>query len=69
MLITVDWLVKGIIVVIYKVALLRAEVSVLHKANKGLSKRRKAKKIYIRLRESLTVQDAQDLLDGKAVGK
>jgi len=53
----------------YEVALLRAEVSVLRKANKGLSKRRKAKKIRIRLGGSLTVQDARALLDGKAVGK
>jgi len=56
-------------VVMHEVALLRAEVSVLRKANEGLSKRRRAKKIRIRLGGSLTVQDARDLLDGKAVGE
>jgi len=61
--------VKGTIIVIYEVAFLRVEVLVLRKANKGLSKRRRAKKTYIRLRESLIVQDTRDLLDGKAVGK
>jgi len=53
----------------HEVALLRTEVSVLRKANKGLSKRRRAKKTRIRLGGSLTVQEAQDLLDQKAVGK
>ena len=56
-------------VIMYKVALLYAEVSALRKANKGLSKRRKAKKTCIQLRGSLTIQDARDLLDGKAVGE
>jgi len=51
------------------VALLRAEVSALRKANKGLSKRRRAKKTHIRLGGSLTIQDTRDLLDGKAMGK
>jgi len=39
----------------YKVALLHIKVSILQKANKGLSKRRKVKKIHIRLRGSLIV--------------
>jgi len=43
----VDRLAKGIIVVMYEVAFLRAEVLVLRKANEGFNKRRKAKKIYI----------------------
>ena len=55
--------------IIYEVALLRTEVSALRKANKGLSKRRRAKKTRIRLGGSLTVQEAQDLLDQKAVGE
>jgi len=50
-------------VVMYKVALLRTEVSVLRKANKGLNRRRRAKKTRIRLKESLTIQKVQDLLD------
>jgi len=53
----------------YEVAFLRTEVSVLRKANKGLSKRRRAKKTRVRLGGSLTVQEAQDLLDQKAVGE
>ena len=52
----------------HQVALLRSEVSSLRKANEALSKRRRAKKKRIRLGGSLTVQDAQDLLDQKAVG-
>jgi len=63
MLTAVDRLAKGTIAIIHKVALLRTEVSALRKANKELSKRRKAKKIRIRLGGSLTVQKAQDLLD------
>jgi len=55
--------------IIYEVALLRTEVLVLRKANKGLSKRRRAKKTRIRLEGSLTIQEAQDLLDQKAVGE
>ena len=69
MLTAVDRLAKGIIAVMYEVALLRIEVSALRKANKGLSKRRRAKKTRIRLGGSLTVQEAQDLLDQKAVGE
>jgi len=59
----VDQLAKGIMAVIHKVALLRIEVSVLRKANKELNKRRRAKKTRVRLRGSLTVQEAQELLD------
>jgi len=47
----------------HKVTLLRTEVLVFQKANKGLSKRRRAKKTRVRLGGSLTVQEAQDLLD------
>jgi len=53
----------------HEVALLRTEVSALRKANKELSKRRRAKKTRIRLGGSLTVQEAQDLLDQEAVGE
>ena len=49
-------------------ALLTAEVSSLRKANEALSKRRRAKRIRVKLGGSLTVQDATDLLDQKAVG-
>jgi len=53
----------------YEVAFLHVEVSALRKANKRLSKRWKAKKIRIRFKGSLTIQNTRDLLDGKAVGK
>ena len=64
-----DRLAKGTIVIMYEVALFRAEVSALRKANEGLSKRRRAKKTRVRLGGSLTVQEAQDLLDQTAVGE
>ena len=54
----INRLAKGTIAVMHEVALLRTEVSVLRKANKGFSKRRKAKKTRIRLGGSLTVQEA-----------
>jgi len=69
MLTAVDRLAKGTMAIIHKVALLRTEVSALQKANKGLSKRQRAKKTRMRLGGSLTVQEAQDLLDQKAVGE
>jgi hypothetical protein len=67
MLNAVDQFAKGAKAIMHQVALLRAEVSSLRKANEGLSKRRRAKKTRIRLGGSLTVQDAEDLLDQKAV--
>lgn len=51
---------------IHKAALLRTEVSSLRQANETLSKRRKAKKQYIRSGAALTSQDVQDLQDQKA---
>jgi hypothetical protein len=53
----------------HRVALLEAETSALRKANKALSKRRRAKKTRVRLSGSLTIQDAQDLLDQKDLDK
>ena len=55
--------------VMHQVALLQAEVSSLRKANEALSKRRRAKRTRVRLGGSLAIQDAQDLLDQKAVGR
>jgi len=55
MLTAVDRLAKGIMAVMHEVAFLRTEVSALQKANKGLSKRRRAKKTRVRLGGSLTV--------------
>ena len=51
----VNRLAKGTIAIIYEVALLRMEVLVLRKANKGLNKRRRAKKTYIQLKGLLTI--------------
>jgi hypothetical protein len=69
MLAAVDQLTKGTTAVMHQVALLQSEVSTLRKANEALSKRRRAKKTRVQLGGSLTVQDAQDLLDQRAVGK
>ena len=68
MLAAVDQLAKGTTAVMHQVALLRSEVSSLRKANEVLSKRRRAKRTRVQLGGSLTVQDAHDLLDQKAVG-
>jgi hypothetical protein len=51
------------------VALLCTKVSILRKANKSLSKRRRAKKARIRNGGSLNIQEAVDLLDQKASDK
>jgi hypothetical protein len=63
MLVAVDQLTKGTMAVMHQVALLQAEVSSLRKANEALSKRRRAKRTRVQLGGSLTVQDAQGLLD------
>jgi len=55
MLTAVDRLAKGTMAVMYEVAFLRTEVLALRKANEGLSKRRRAKKIRVRLGGLLTV--------------
>jgi len=68
MLAAVDQLTKGTMAVMYEVALLRSEVSSLHKANEALSKCRRAKRIYVQLGGSLTLQDAMDLLGLGAIG-
>ena len=58
MLAAVDQLTKGTMAVMHEVALLQSEVSSLCKANKALSKRRRAKKTHVQLGGSLAVQDA-----------
>jgi len=55
MLTIVDQLAKGIMAVIYEVALLWLEVSSLRKANEALSKRWRAKRIRVQLGGSLVV--------------
>ena len=67
MLDAVDQFAKGAKAIMHEVTLLRTEVSMLRKANEALSKRRKAKKTRVQLGGSLIVQDAEDLLDQRAV--
>jgi hypothetical protein len=67
MLNAIDQFTKGTKAIMHQVALLHTEVSSLRKANEALSKRRRAKRTRVQLRGSLTVQDAQDLLDQKAI--
>jgi len=55
--------------VMYQVALLRVENASLRKANKALSKRRRAKKTRVRLRGSLTIQGIQELLGQGAIDR
>lgn len=62
----IDHITKGAKAIMHRVALLEAEVVSLRKANKGLSKHYRAKKAYVRLGGSLTIQEAEDLLDQKA---
>lgn len=51
----------------HEVALRRAGVPTIRKANKALCERRRPKKTHFRLGGSLTIQEAEDLLDQKAV--
>ena len=67
MLAAIDQLTKGTIAMMHQVALLQAEVSSLRKANKALSKHRRAKRTHIQLGGLLAIQDAHELLDEKAV--
>ncbi len=56
---------KGTELLAYKITLLLAEVRTLRKANKALSKRRRAKKTRVRQGGPLTIEDAQDVLAQK----
>ncbi|KFY26701.1 hypothetical protein V491_01208 [Pseudogymnoascus sp. VKM F-3775] len=47
--------------------LVEAELSTLQKANEALSKRRRAKRTCVQQRGTLTIQDAEELLDERAV--
>lgn len=67
MLQAVDQFAKGTKAIMHQMALLHREVNSLRKANEALSKRRRAKKACIYLGGSLSIQDAEDLLDQKAV--
>ena len=66
-LVAVDQLAKGTQALAHSVTLLVAENYTLKKATEALSKRRRAKKTFIRLGGSLTIEDAYDLLAQKEV--
>jgi hypothetical protein len=53
----------------HKMALLQAEVAEFREANTLISKRRRAKKTQIRLKESFNLQDVQDLQDQKDIAQ
>ena len=69
MLAAVDQLTKGTMAVMHQVALLRSENASLRKANEALSKRRRAKRTRVQLGGSLAVQDAQDVVGQRVVGR
>jgi hypothetical protein len=48
---------------------LRGEIKTLHKTNKRLSKRQRAKKTRVCLGGTLIVQDTEDILDQKDIDK
>ena len=67
MLAAVDQLTKSTMAVMHRVAILESENASLRKANEALSKRRRAKRTRMQLGGSLSVQDAKDQLNQKAV--
>jgi hypothetical protein len=58
-----DQMVKGTATIMHQVVLMKDRIRELEEANRTLSKRRREKKTRIRQGGSLTVQDAQDLVD------
>ena len=63
----IDQLSKGTQGVMHEVALLRARVAELEEANSTLSKRRRAKKTRIRNRGTLSIEEAKDLIEQRAL--
>jgi hypothetical protein len=63
----VNQMAKGMTMLAHSHTLMTAEVRSLRKANKALSKRRRAKKTRIRFRGSLTAGEAEDLLAEKEI--
>jgi hypothetical protein len=66
---TINQLTKGTMAIMHQVALLQAEVSLLCKANKALSKYQRAKRTYIQLEGSLTIQEAHKAVSQGAIGR
>ena len=62
-----DYIVKGITTIIHQMVLMKDRIRELEEANRTLSKRRREKKTRIRQGGSLTVRDAQDVIDQRDV--
>lgn len=60
-------LAKGVELISHNLTLITAEVRELQKANEALSKRRRAAKTRVRKGGPLTVSDAQDIIDDRAI--
>jgi hypothetical protein len=58
----IEALTKGIEIIAYKLAILRADNQQLHKANHNLSKRRRAPKIYLKRNEAITTKETNEIL-------
>jgi membrane protease subunit (stomatin/prohibitin family) len=56
-------MVKGITTIMHQIVLMKDLIRGLEEANRTLSKRRREKKTQIRQGGSLTVRDAQDMVD------
>jgi hypothetical protein len=69
MLQAVDQFTEGATAIMHQIALLYKKIKTLRKANKGLSKYRRAKKTRVRLGGTLMVQDTEDILDQRDVDK
>lgn len=67
MLSAVDQFAKGAKAIMHRLVLVEAELSTLQKANEALSKRRRAKRTRVQQRGTLTIQDAEELLDERAL--
>ncbi|RDW91678.1 hypothetical protein BP5796_02843 [Coleophoma crateriformis] len=63
----VDQFSKGAKAMMHEVALLRAEVSTLRRANEALGKRRRAKRTRLQHGGTLTVEEGQALAEQKAI--
>jgi hypothetical protein len=64
---TVDQLSKGTKTMMHRLAIIEGEISALRQANEGLSKGRRAKKTRLQLGGTLTIQEAQDVLNQRVI--
>ena len=61
----VKQLAKGTVLLAYKMTLIYEKIQTLCKTNEAFTKRRRAKKIYIRAGRALSIQDTLDLIKQK----